>query len=101
MRHRAVEAPLGAGEPRVEALADLLDVVAQRLEALVDRRGVRDEVGVAALAEHAALGRAQPAQRQRERGGGGDRDHGDGGGGDRDHLRGGDLRSEHSSKPYR
>ena len=101
MRDRPVESPLGAAEPRVEAPADVLDVVAQRLEALVELRAVRDEVALAVLAEDAALGAAQAAQRQGECAGGNERDDADGGGGDRDHLRGRDLRGEHSSKPYR
>ncbi len=86
--HRPIEAPLGSGEPLVKAPTDILDIVAQRLKALVDRRRVRDEIGVATLTEDAPLGGAQAAQRKRECGSGSDRDHADAGCGDRDCLRG-------------
>ena len=65
---RAVRDPpaqrrLDARQPPVEARGGLLDVVAQRLEGLLHRRGVRHQVALAALAQHHALGACAGAAR--------------------------------------
>ena len=61
MCDRAVHAPLGGRHTALEARGHLLHPVAQLDEGLLERGGVRREVGLLA-AEDGALRRAQPAQ---------------------------------------
>ena len=50
----------------VLALRDVVDVVVQRTEAVLQLRCECDEIALAAVAEHRALGGAQPAKAQDE-----------------------------------
>ena len=79
---------LGRRHPLLEARGGLLDPVAQLHERLLDLRGVGDEVGLA-LAQHGALGGAQPAQLHRQHDRPQQRDGADAGGRERDDALGG------------
>jgi hypothetical protein len=61
---RAVEAVLGGGHARVQALGDLLDARVQRFEGRLQRARVRDQVGLPVRAEHGLLGAAYPSHAQ-------------------------------------
>ena len=70
-------------QPRVQALGDVADVLAQLLESLLQGRRVGDEVALL-LAQHDALAGAQASHTEQQRSASEQREDRHGGSGDRD-----------------